>query len=86
MSADHPRGLPSGQHRVPGSLLSNNIGDVVFVCMVMILFQIVIQGSYIFCFIAFFRQGTDKKKTFIFPLLNLYPQFGKKKLNVEYNS
>ena len=32
--------------------------------------------NYIFCFIAFFRLGTDKKKTFIFPLLNLYPQFG----------
>ena len=32
--------------------------------------------NYIFCFITFFRQGTDKKKTFIFPLLNLYPQFG----------
>ena len=35
--------------------------------------------NYIFCFITFFRQGTDKKKTFIFPLLNLYPQFGNKK-------
>ena len=32
--------------------------------------------NYIFCFITFFRLGTDKKKTFIFPLLNLYPQFG----------
>ena len=33
--------------------------------------------NYIFCFIAFFRLGKDKKKTFIFPLLNLYPQYGK---------
>ena len=32
--------------------------------------------NYIICFITFFRLGTDKKKTFIFPLLNLYPQFG----------
>ena len=35
--------------------------------------------NYIICFITFFRLGTDKKKTFIFPLLNLYPQFGNKK-------
>ena len=55
LSADHPRGLPSGQHRVPGSLLSNNIGDIVFVCMVMILFQIVLQGCYVFCFIYLIR-------------------------------
>ena len=33
--------------------------------------------NYIFCFIAFFRLGTKKRLTFIFPLLNLYPQFGK---------
>ena len=33
--------------------------------------------NYIFCFIAFFRLGTNKRLTFIFPLLNLYPQFGK---------
>ena len=32
--------------------------------------------NYIFCFITFFRLGIDKKKTFIFPLLNHYPQFG----------
>ena len=34
--------------------------------------------NYIFCFITFLRLGTNKKITFIFPLLNLYPQFGTK--------
>ena len=32
--------------------------------------------NYIVCFITFFRLETDLKKTFIFPLLNIYPQFG----------
>ena len=33
--------------------------------------------NYLFCFIAFFRLGANKRLTFIFPLLNLYPQYGK---------
>ena len=34
--------------------------------------------NYIVCFYTFFRLTTNRKRyTFIFPLLNLYPQFGK---------
>ena len=33
--------------------------------------------NYFFCFIPFFRKEKNKKFTFIFPLLNIYPQFGK---------
>ena len=33
--------------------------------------------NYLFCFITFFRLGANKRLTFIFPLLNLYPQYGK---------
>ena len=36
--------------------------------------------NYIFCFIAFFNQEMNKKSTFIFPLLNLYPQFGRTRI------
>ena len=34
--------------------------------------------SYIACFLTWARLNKNKKKTFIFPLLNIYPQFGKK--------
>ena len=34
--------------------------------------------NYIVCFYTFFRLTTNRKKyLFIFPLLNLYPQYGK---------
>ena len=34
--------------------------------------------NYIVCFYTFFRLTTNRKMyTFIFPLLNLYPQYGK---------
>ena len=33
--------------------------------------------NYIVCFITFLRKEKNKKFTFIFPLLNIYPQFGK---------
>ena len=34
--------------------------------------------NYIVCFYTFFRLTTNRKRyTFIFPLLNLYPQYGK---------
>ena len=34
--------------------------------------------NYIVCFYTFFRLTTDRKRyLFIFPLLNLYPQYGK---------
>ena len=32
--------------------------------------------NYFFCFITFFIKEKNKKFTFIFPLLNIYPQFG----------
>ena len=32
--------------------------------------------NYAFCLIAFFRREKNKKFTFIFALLNVYPQFG----------
>ena len=32
--------------------------------------------NYIVCFITFLRKEKNKKFTFIFPLLNIYPQFG----------
>ena len=32
--------------------------------------------NYFVCFITFFRKEKNKKFTFIFPLLNIYPQFG----------
>ena len=32
--------------------------------------------NYIVCFITFLRKEKNKKFTFIFALLNLYPQFG----------
>ena len=32
--------------------------------------------NYIVCFITFLRKEKNKKVTFIFALLNLYPQFG----------
>ena len=32
--------------------------------------------NYFLCFITFLRKETNKKYFFIFPLLNLYPQFG----------
>ena len=34
--------------------------------------------NYLVCFITFLRKEKNKKFTFIFPLLNIYPQFGKK--------
>ena len=33
--------------------------------------------NYIVCFITFLRKEKNKKFTFIFALLNIYPQFGK---------
>ena len=33
--------------------------------------------NYVACWYAFYREARYKKYTFIFPLLNLYPQFGK---------
>ena len=33
--------------------------------------------NYIVCFITFLRKEMNKKFTFIFALLNIYPQFGK---------
>ena len=33
--------------------------------------------NYIVCFISFLRKEKNKKFTFIFALLNIYPQFGK---------
>ena len=33
--------------------------------------------NYVACCYTFFREEKYKKYTFIFPLLNLYPQFGK---------
>ena len=35
--------------------------------------------NYFVCFITFLRKETNKKITFIFALLNIYPQFGKYK-------
>ena len=32
--------------------------------------------NYIVCFITFLRKDKNKKFTFIFALLNIYPQFG----------
>ena len=32
--------------------------------------------NYVVCFIAFLRKEKNKKFSFIFPLLNIYPQFG----------
>ena len=38
--------------------------------------------NYIVCFYTFFRLTTNRKKyLFIFPLLNLYPQYGKTHLS-----
>ena len=34
--------------------------------------------NYVACWYTFYREARYKKYTFIFPLLNLYPQFGKK--------
>ena len=33
--------------------------------------------NYVVCWYTFYREARYKKYTFIFPLLNLYPQFGK---------
>ena len=33
--------------------------------------------NYVVCLYTFFRQERNKKYTFIFALLNFYPQFGK---------
>ena len=33
--------------------------------------------NYVACWYTFYREARYKKYTFIFPLLNLYPQFGK---------
>ena len=33
--------------------------------------------NYVVCFITFLRKEKNKKFTFIFALLNIYPQFGK---------
>ena len=33
--------------------------------------------NYIFCFVSFLRKEKIKKFTFMFALLNIYPQFGK---------
>ena len=35
--------------------------------------------NYFVCFITFLRKEKNKEFTFIFALLNIYPQFGKKK-------
>ena len=32
--------------------------------------------NYVVCWYTFYREARYKKYTFIFPLLNLYPQFG----------
>ena len=32
--------------------------------------------NYVFCFITFLKKEKNKKFTFIFPLLNIYPHFG----------
>ena len=32
--------------------------------------------NYVVCLITFFRRETNRRFTFIFPLLNIYPQFG----------
>ena len=37
--------------------------------------------NYIVCFITFFRKEKNKKFTFIFALLDIYPQFGKNNPN-----
>ena len=36
--------------------------------------------SYIACFFTWARLNKNKKKTLIFPLLNIYPQFGKRNI------
>ena len=36
--------------------------------------------NYVVCLYTFFRQERTKKYTFIFALLNFYPQFGKRKV------
>ena len=33
--------------------------------------------NYIVCFVSWTRYSENKSKTFIFPILNIYPQFGK---------
>ena len=33
--------------------------------------------NYVVCWYTFYREARYKKYTFIFPLLNLYPQFGR---------
>ena len=38
--------------------------------------------NYVACWYTFYREARYKKYTFIFPLLNLYPQFGK--TNISY--
>ena len=38
--------------------------------------------NYVVCWYTFYREARYKKYTFIFPLLNLYPQFGK--TNISY--
>ena len=43
--------------------------------------------NYIVCFYTFFRLTTNRKRyTFIFPLLNLYPQYGKSLLSWRLNN
>ena len=38
--------------------------------------------NYLLCFAAWYRHEEDKLKTFIFPMMNIYPQFCKLQFNV----
>ena len=41
--------------------------------------------NYVACWYTFYREARYKKYTFIFPLLNLYPQFGKTNISMDNN-
>ena len=58
----HLETLPDGVH----------VSHPVFASVLLVPFLL----NYVTCWYAFYREARYKKYTFIFPLLNLYPQFG----------
>ena len=51
----------------------NHVSQPVYASLLLVPFLL----NYVACWYTFYREARYKKYTFIFPLLNLYPQFGK---------
>ena len=70
-------GAPIGWKRNNGRMIPDYEGEIISFPITASVLLVPFLLNYVVCWYTFYREARYKKYTFIFPLLNLYPQFGK---------